>query len=215
MKIIVDNREKNSLVLAELISGCMEVELKHLEVADYIIGDTAIERKTISDFISSIMNKRLLQQLNGLQQYPSRLIIIEGMDEHEFYNDKNEGGIHANAIRGMILSIIFDFATPVIFTKDSADTAKFLMVLAKRFEKKKQEISFNQKRRARSVQEQQQFIIEGFPGIGPVSAKALLKKFGTIKGVINATPEELEKEKKLNGKKAKIFSELVNRVYRP
>ncbi len=215
MRIIVDNREKNSLVLAELISGCMEVELKQLEIADYIIEDTAIERKTISDFISSMMNKRLLQQLNGLQQYPSRLIIIEGMDEHEFYNDKNEGGIHANAIRGMILSIIFDFATPVIFTKDSADTAKFLMVLAKRFEKKKQEIGLNPKRRARSVSEQQQFIIEGFPGIGPVSAKALLKKFGTIKGVINATPEELEKEKKLNGKKAKIFSELVNRVYRP
>lgn len=215
MRIIVDNREKNSLVLAELISGCMEVELKQLEVADYIIGDTAIERKTISDFISSMMNKRLLQQLNGLQQYPSRLIIIEGIDEHEFYNDKSEGGIHANAIRGMILSIIFDFATPIIFTKDSADTAKFLMVLAKRFDRGKQEIGLNPKRRARSVPEQQQFILEGFPGIGPVSAKALLKKFGTIKGIINATPEELEKEKKLNGKKAKIFNELVNRVYRP
>lgn len=215
MKIIVDNREKNSLVLAELISGYMEVELKQLEVADYIIGDTAIERKTISDFISSMMNKRLLQQLNGLQQYPNRLIIIEGMDEHEFYNDKSEGGIHANAIRGMILSIIFDFATPVIFTKDSADTAKFLMVLAKRFEKKKQDVSLNAKRRARSVPEQQQFIIEGFQGIGPVTAKNLLKRFRTIKAIINATPEELEKEKKLNGKKAKIFSELVNRVYRP
>lgn len=214
MRIIIDNREKNSLVLAELISDNAEVELKQLEVADYLIGDIAIERKSISDFISSMMNKRLLRQLNGLQQYPSRLIIIEGTDEHEFYNDKNEGGIHANAIRGMILSIIFDFATPVIFTKDSADTAKFLMVLAKRFDKRKQEISLNPKRRARSVPEQQQFILEGFPGIGPVGAKALLKKFRTIKDIINATPEELEKEKKLNGKKAKIFSELVNRVYR-
>jgi Fanconi anemia group M protein len=215
MKIIVDNREKNSLVLAELISGCMEVELRQLEVADYIIGDTAIERKTISDFISSMMNKRLLQQLNGLQQYPNRLVMIEGIDEHEFYNDKNEGGIHANAIRGMILALIFDFATPVIFTKDSADSAKFLMVLAKRFEKKNRETGLNPKRRAKSVPEQQQFIIEGFPGIGPVTAKNLLKRFRTIKAIINATPEELKKEKKLNSKKAKIFSELINRVYKP
>lgn len=214
MIIIVDSREKNSLVLAELISQHIEIELKRLEVADYIVGNVNIERKTIADFISSMINKRLLRQLQDLQQCPNRLIIIEGINEHEFYNDKNEIGINANAIRGMILSIIFDFATPIIFTKDYADTAKFLIVLAKRFDKKKQDISLNVKKRARSISEQQQFILEGFPGIGPVTAKQLLKKFKTIKNVINAPLEELEKTSKLNSKKAKIFKEIINKSYK-
>lgn len=214
MIIIADSREKNSLVLAELISQHAEIEIKRLEVADYLIGDIAIERKTISDFISSIINKRLLRQLQDLQQYPDRLVVIEGTNEHEFYNDKNETGMHANAIRGMILSIIFDFATPVIFTKDYADTAKFLIVLAKRFDKKKQEKSLNVKRKARSFSEQQQFILEGVPGIGPVSAKKLLKKFKTIKNVINASLEELEKTGELNSKKAKIFNGIINKIYK-
>ena len=52
-KIIADIREKNSLVIAELIHLGADVELKHLNLADYIISqDIAIERKTINDFVS-------------------------------------------------------------------------------------------------------------------------------------------------------------------
>ena len=63
LKITADLHEKNSLVAAELVSLGVNVEFKHLKVADYLIGDAAIERKTISDFISSMINKRLLRQL--------------------------------------------------------------------------------------------------------------------------------------------------------
>jgi len=61
MKLIADLHEKNSLVAAELIELGVDVEFKHLKVADYIIGNVAVERKTISDFISSMINKRLLR----------------------------------------------------------------------------------------------------------------------------------------------------------
>ena len=53
--IIVDKREKNSLVISELIRRKIPIEIKQLEIGDYIIGDTIIERKTKSDFISSII----------------------------------------------------------------------------------------------------------------------------------------------------------------
>ena len=49
-KIIVDNRERNSLVPSELIKMEIPIEFQQLKVADYIINNTAIERKTISDF---------------------------------------------------------------------------------------------------------------------------------------------------------------------
>jgi len=47
-----------------------------------------------------------------------------------------------------------------------------------------------------------QFIIEGFPGIGPKTAKKLLEKFKTMKNIFNAPLEDLQKE---IGKKADIF----------
>jgi ERCC4-type nuclease len=59
IKIRIDNREKNSLVPSELIKIGFQVEWKQLEVGDYIIYDTIIERKTISDFKASIPSRRI------------------------------------------------------------------------------------------------------------------------------------------------------------
>jgi len=103
-KIIVDYREKNSLVISELINLGIEIEFRELKVADYIVKDVAIERKTISDFVSSMINKRLFNQIQELQQYKNRLLIVEGMDEQELYSD-DESGVNGNAIRGFLLSI--------------------------------------------------------------------------------------------------------------
>ena len=45
-KILIDYREKNSLV-PSILSKDFEIEFKQLPVADYIINNTAIERKTL------------------------------------------------------------------------------------------------------------------------------------------------------------------------
>jgi len=209
MKILVDSREKNSLVLAELSELGAETEIKQLVVADYIIGEIAIERKAISDFISSMINKRLVRQLEEMKQFKKSILIIEGYDNKNIYST----GVHENAIRGMILAILLDFETPIIFKKNEEDTAKYLTVLAKRLERGPKEISLRAKKRIFSAKEQQQIILEGFPGIGPSLAKAMLKKFGSIQKIINASLEELKEIKKLDEKKAKIIKELIERRY--
>ncbi len=201
LKITADHREKNSLVISELIEHNIQVELKHLQIADFIINNSiAIERKTISDFLNSMVNKRLSRQLQELKQYPKSLLIIEGIDEHELYNDTEKQGIHPNAIRGFLLDILFLYQVPIIFTKDYKDTAKFLLVLLRK--PAENNLSIRAKKRAKTPKEQLQFILEGFPGIGPKTAKKLLKKFHTIKNIINQDLETLKKE---IGKKADIF----------
>ena len=199
LKIIADNHEKNSLVISELIARNIEIEFKHLPVADFLIKDVAIERKTISDFLSSMLNKRLARQLEEIKQYPKQLLIIEGIENEELYTDNKEG-IHGNAIRGFLLSILLEFQVPIIYTKNYEDTANFLYILAKKQEKNN--ISIRAKKKSLSKKEQLQYILEGFPGIGPATAKKLLKKYKTIKNIINASQEELKKE---IGKKAEIF----------
>ena len=197
-KIIADYREKNSLVISYLISHGADVETKELKVADYLVKDVAIERKTVHDFLSSMINKRLFRQIEDLQQYKNKLLIIEGLEEHELYNDHPEG-ISGNAIRGFLLSILLKDKIPIIFTKNSEDTAKFLLVLAKKRDK---EMSLNAKKKSLSQKERIQFILEGFPGIGPSTAKKLLEEFKSLKGIFNAPAEEL---KSCIGKKSEIF----------
>jgi len=215
MKIIADIREKNSMVISELIGKGIDVEMKHLEVADYVISEEiAVERKTISDFVYSMINKRLAKQLIDLKgNYSKPILIIEGYYEQDMYKSERYN-VHENAIRGMILSILLEFAVPIIFTKDSEDTSRFLAVLAKRQEQPHKEISLKAKRKASSLAEQQQFIIEGFPGIGPTLAKNMLKKFKTIRGVMNADIKDLEKVEKINSKKAEIVYKLLREEYK-
>jgi len=199
-KIIIDYHEKNSLVPSILTKLGTNIEFKHLQVADYIVNNIAIERKTIPDLKSSIISKRILFQLRELKQYPKALLVVEGISNFTLY----EGIIHENAFRGFILSTLLEHKIPIIFTEDEEDTARYLSVLARRT--KKAHISLRQKIPL-SKEEQQQFILEGFPGIGPSTAKKLLQEFKSIKNIINAKSEELEK---IIGKKAELFRKLLD-----
>lgn len=207
--IVVDKREKNSLVLAELIERKQEIKLERLVVADYIVGKVAIERKTLPDFVSSMLNKRLLRQLQELKQYPKQLLVIEGIDDHPLYEF---GKVNPNAIRGMMLSVVLEFNIPIILTKDYKDTAEFLILLEKRQARGTKEISLKAKRKAFNLAQQQQFILEGFPGIGPATAKSLLKKFKTIKAIIDANEKQLAKIK-LNKNKIATIKKIINAKY--
>lgn len=204
-KIIIDYREKNSFVPSILIGENFDIEFKELKVADYIVKDVAIERKTVNDFTASMTNKHLINQLIELNDYPKKLLIIEGVEEQELYSENSR--INPNAIRGFLLSIVLKYNIPIIYTKNAKDTAKFISVLAK---KQGTEMSLIQKKKPKTIKEQLQFIIEGFPGIGPKTAKKILEHFGSIKNLTNAQLKELEK---ILGKKAEIFYKILNQKY--
>jgi len=204
-RIIIDKGEKNSMLPAELKSLGCEIEFAHLKVGDYIIGDIAIERKTVNDFISSMINKRILRQLEELQQFTNKFLVIEGIEEQELYNHKEyTGGIHPNAIRGFLLTISLGYKIPIILTQNYEDTAKYLSLIAKKQEK---EMPIRANKKSLNLKEQQQYILEGFPGIGPKTAKKLLKEFNSIKGIINSDEETL---KKVLGKKTAGFMKIIN-----
>ena len=199
-KVLVDFHEKNSLVPSLLSKLDCNPEFQHLNVGDYLVNDVVIERKTIPDFKTSIISKRLLFQMKELQQYPKSLIILEGIKNFTLY----EGILHENALRGFILSVLLEHKIPIIFTEDEEDTARYLAVLARKT--KKTPSSLRQKIPL-TPEEQKQFILEGFPGVGPSTAKALLKEFNSLKDIFNAKEKSLEKILK---KKASAFKKLLS-----
>jgi len=193
LKIVADIHEKNSLVIANLIKfGCI-VELKSLKIGDYLIGNVIAERKSFQDFISSMLNKRLKLQLDNLKQYKEKILVIEGLKLEDLENKQEEKQktLSPNALRGMILSICLDAQIPILFTKNEEETAKYLVLLAKKQLKPNVKISLHS-RKPLSILEQKQYIIESFPNIGPKNAKKLLEHFGSIKNIINANSDELK-----------------------
>ena len=188
--IIIDNREKNSLV-ASYLSEKANIKFEYLEIADYLIGNTAIERKTFNDFISSMINKRLFTQIQEIQKYPFFFLLIEGRRHIENKNLEN-------AAKSLIISISKQI--PIIFTDNEQETAQYLLLLANK--KQKSSFSLRQSRTKQTIEEQKQFVLEGFPEIGPITSKKLLEKFKTIKNIINSPEQEL---KEILGKKYEKF----------
>ena len=201
IKIIIDNREKQSLVASQLANLGFQIEFQQLKVGDYLVNDVAVERKTINYLKSSIINKRIIQQLQELKQYPKNILIVEGISNEDIYS----GIIHENALRGFLLSVALEFQVPLIFTQNEEDTARYLSVLAKKSPKK--DFSLRASKLFKSKEERLQFILEGFPNIGPVTAKKLISQFKSLKSIINASEEKL---KPILGSRTKDFLDLLS-----
>jgi len=127
MKIIIDSRERCTEIMKTL-ENMTEIEIQTLPVGDYILSDrVCVERKTVSDFLASLMDKRLFSQAADLSRnFKKPLLFIEGKED--IYSAR---GISANAIRGAIASLAIDFGISVIYTDDENDTAGFLLALVK------------------------------------------------------------------------------------
>lgn len=203
-RIITDIHEKNSLVPANLQELGAELLVQSLEVGDYFINDIIIERKTMNDFISSMLSRRLLEQLKNMQQYPKKLLILEGEANKELETTQ----LNPNSIKGMILSASLDFNTPIIKTKNEQETANYLYLLAKKQYKPQNEISLHG-RIPKTKEEQKKYILESFPGIGPKTAEKLINKFKTLKQIFSLDKKDFLDNKLLNEKTAEEFKKIL------
>jgi|TARA_B100002003_G_C14030775_1_gene496873 Fanconi anemia group M protein len=218
MQILMDHRERPSGIKKELIKQNMDVIEKTLISADFIIKTKdlhgkiltiGIEKKTINDFLNSIIDKRIISQLIEMKRhFDLQLLIIEGTDN--IYEIRN---FHPNSIRGMLASIAIDFQTPILHTRNHRDTANLLSIIAKRLEKPRSLPSLLKKRKPLTQKQQQEFLVESLPGIGPLTSRELLKKFKTIKDLVNAKESDLKKVKKIGKIKAQQLKKLFEKKY--
>ncbi len=216
INIICDKREVPSQVVSELqnISSKdiqLNITLETLSVGDYqLSSDVVIERKTIYDLEQSIIDGRIFSQIKHLVDVPKPGLIIEGSLDIL----KHHTRINRKALIGLITSIGLTYKIPVFFTRNQRETAEFLYVIAK-----KEQLSNNNNNKLRyskykmNDKERLLFIIESFPDIGPTLSKSILKEFKTLKNVISADIEDLQKIDKLGPKKAKRLKELFEKHY--
>jgi Fanconi anemia group M protein len=188
IKIIADHRESRSTVIRFLSQKDIEIETQQLNVGDYVLSSRiGVERKQVDDFLNSLLEGKLFMQMRKLRDAYSRpILIIEG---EGLLTKRN---ISHNAIFGSFVSIIVDFGIPIMTTGSAHETADFLHVMAKREQKEGgKAVSVRGEKWSMSPSEQQQFIMEGLPNVSAVLAQRLLKHFGSVRAIANASEEEL------------------------
>ena len=210
IKIFADYREKGSGVIKEIADMEIDLKLESLSNADYLLSSrVGVEFKTVQDFVDSLIDGRLLEQIKNLKNNFERpLVVVEGIED--IYSVRN---VHPNAIRGMLATIAVSYGIPMLFTKNFKETASLLQLIAKREQEETGSFNIHGSKKPMSIKELQEYIISSLPGVGIMLARPLLKEFKTIKNVVNAEQKELEKVEKIGPKKAKQINEIVNKEY--
>ncbi len=207
--IYVDSRENK---LYDFLGDRNEIEVgvKQLAVGDYLVSERmAIERKTTKDFVQSIIDGRLFNQVHDLiKNFEIPVMIIEGND---IYGIRK---VHPNAIRGAISSITTKYGIPIIWTKDENDSIEYIIRLALReHEEEKVENVIRGKKKLKTITDKQLFFLAGFPNINEKLARRLLEYFGSLKAIVNAKETELMKIEGIGKEKARQIIELLEAEY--
>jgi Fanconi anemia group M protein len=213
VEVVADQRETKSKVVRELDSSeGIGVTLETLEVGDYVLSDrVAVERKSVEDFIDTITGGRsLFDQMGDLSSsYARPLLVLEGERESLYAT-----GVHPNAVRGALASVVVDYGVPVLFTADQQETAETFAVVARREqEESDREVRVHGEKSSATLKEQQEYVVSSIADVGPVTARSLLEEFGSVESVMTATADELQEAEGVGEKTAKRIREVVGTEY--
>lgn len=205
--LIIDANEPEDLQ-EKLRELGVDFEIRKIAPGDYVLGPVGIERKTLTDFFSSMVKKRLFEQVQRLRDaYPQPLVILEG-DLAEISTFR-----HPQAILGALLSIETTERVPILTTADKDQTALLLSVLWKRQDKGAAEYGLRHKPKGLTLEQRQRFLVEGLPNVGETLARNLMEHFGSVQAVFTASEEELRKVAKIGDVKAAEISKIVRAPY--
>lgn len=202
VRIVIDEREKNSGIPDLLKNVGATIEFAQLNVGDYIVStEIAIERKTVRDLVSSIYDGRLFIQCSNLNKhYQKPILIVQGniADLAEVPEVKQGNDIRRDKERiplayDALATVATEFHIPIIHTPTAEQTAQFLVILANKNMKDGKTTGplLRKIKKDNPIYIQQLSILSSLPGVGDKLAARMLEKFKTPRRALNASVAEL------------------------
>jgi len=188
------------------------LQMRTLDVADYLVGQFALERKTANDFINSLYGGRLFDQARRVSQaYDQYLLIVEGDLQELLSGLKNP-----RVFWGSLLAIALNFDFRTFFTLDAEQTADLIYTLARRSASRWKLAGplLVRKPRMATTRDWQLAILESLPTIGPKLAQRLLTSFGSVRSVFRASRAELAVKGGIGEARANRIREVLDAEYR-
>ncbi len=217
--IVVDSREasKNYEIVSELKKAGLKTAISALNVGDYFLlasenkKPVLVERKTVTDFLNSIRDNRIWEQLKLLKKAEEEedivaIIILEGY----FGAIEKYTKWRISSILRILDEIVIDWNVKVIPSPNKKGTIAWLIAKAKSLGavEKKKPPRLRVEKKPMSINERILYVAEGI--VGPVLARRLLKKFRTLKNLANASITDLMSVEGIGEKRAKEIYAIFN-----
>lgn len=202
-RIVVDERERSSGIPDLLRRAGAAVDVAQLPVGDYIVSpETAVERKSVRDLVSSVYDGRLFIQCSELvKHFPKPLVIVQGdmAQLAEIPEDVQDEGKRKRLEERLPLAydalctVAIEFHIPIIHTPSAEHTAQLLLLLVNKGLRNGRATGplLRRIKKENPVYLQQLAVLSSVPGVGDKLAARMLAKFHTPQRALNATAAEL------------------------
>jgi len=194
--IVYDYREDRSRVPEYLRRLEVPIQGMELEVGDYIVGNVAVERKEIGDYLGSLTSGHLNQQLWELSyNFELSYLLVVGIASAGLMERKLRRQTYVSSLVGSSLKRATSGKQGQVVTvnlETDFDAALFLKYLHDKVIKGEPRLPRVQKLRA-SPNEELVNVLAAIPGIGEVRARDILRhpRLNTLQKVMNADVETL------------------------
>ncbi len=187
----------------------VHIELTPLRVGDYDVGGDpcrVFERKTGSDFLSSLVQGRLFAQLTALRKSRfAPILLLEGDPLRVGHSE-----MRPESIRGALTYITAILRVPILPSSGPEDSAQLVYAAAKQCQNGHATHGPAAGRRRASLSEQQMQIVLALPGVGRVTARAVCARFRSLHDLLNADAATLATVPGVGPSRAAALQELLH-----
>ena len=198
-KLIIDSRETSNLyeyVESQAHRLLIITEKQWLEVGDYAFDDVCFEAKSTIDFLQSVINKRLWNQIDNMDRhYEHTFVIIHGslheaMNYPKYIKMNIPEHILKNKFYGAIGKISLDTDTKVFWVESPKKAAKIITTICKMRPINRAVIKPGLLKSI-TTEDLRLDMLCTIKGVSENKAKLLIKEYGSIMEIAEAPPEEL------------------------
>jgi DNA excision repair protein ERCC-4 len=210
-RVIADERERQSGVPDRLSKLDVRVYYTRLAVGDYVVNpEIAAERKSVSDFVSSVYDGRLFAQASALSSsYRKPYIIVEGDVTEVSKLVKNLASYY-----GAIANVTLAYDLRLMHTANADETALAIAALVKNSRARPIPPGLLQAPpKSKDEAQQQLYFVSSLPGVGMKLAKRMLGRHGTPRRVVSLTEAQLSMIPGVGPKRASKIAHVLDTKY--
>ena len=200
-KLVIDSRE-NSEFYNDVIKECIKLNIMNekqwLEIGDYVFNDVCFEAKSSIDFLQSVINRRLWNQLDNMDRHYEHCILIihgsilEALQYKKYTQLNDPEQLLRNKFYGALGKITLDTDVKLFWTEGPKKAAKILTTICKMRPMEREVIKPSLLKRI-TTDDLRINMLGSIKGISETKAQMLIDEFGSLMEIGEATIEELSK----------------------
>tara|TARA_R100001510_G_C7653942_1_gene212459 strand:- start:2013 stop:2702 length:690 start_codon:yes stop_codon:yes gene_type:complete len=203
--LVIDSRENSrlsKLVMQQAKAIKVPCEKRWIEIGDYVFDNVCFEAKSTTDFLGSVMNKRLWTQLDNMDRhYETNVVIIYGDMQEAIHNviqhSPSKMPIATRSIMlnnkflGAIGRIVLDTDAKPFWVKSEEEAALIITAVSKMKPITRETIAPQIFKRI-TTDDLRIDLLSSIKGVSIKKAKLMIEQFGSIMEIGECSAYELQ-----------------------